>query len=124
MIMNSVCLLTFYCFLHRLPVESLEDLLSMSPTVFDQLTPLSANFYKLCTCNDTKTHCSYKQHTECKTNVRGREYHCVLHSSSRRKRDLNLLTRFQRDIEITTEEVGVSLYLPVFKGVFFKYNLI
>lgn len=76
------------CFLDRFQEGSNDDLLSMSQTVFNQLTSLSSYFHKLCTCNDTK------QYTECKTNVRGREYHCVLHSSSRRKRDLNIFAGF------------------------------
>lgn len=82
------------CFLDRFQEGSNDDLLSMSQTVFNQLTSLSSYFHKLCTCNDTKTIRSYKQYTECKTNVRGREYHCVLHSSSRRKRDLNFFAGF------------------------------
>lgn len=51
--MNSV-LLAFHCFINRLPIGSVDDLLSMSTTVFDQLTPLSTYLYKLCTCYDKK----------------------------------------------------------------------
>ncbi|XP_065927240.1 von Willebrand factor D and EGF domain-containing protein isoform X2 [Magallana gigas] len=81
----------------QLPAGSSDDLLADSQTVFDSLTPLSSYLHKLCTCDKDKTLCSYKQYTECKTNVRGREYHCVLHSSSsmRKKRDLEILTSLQ-----------------------------
>eukprot|EP00105_Crassostrea_gigas_P015202 XP_011432123.1 PREDICTED: von Willebrand factor D and EGF domain-containing protein [Crassostrea gigas] len=89
----------------QLPVGSVEDLLSMSPTVFDQLTPLSTHFYKLCTCTDKKTHCSYEKYTLCETSIKGREYHCVLHSSSRKKRDLEFLTRLQENFDVKSEKV-------------------
>ncbi|XP_048779375.2 von Willebrand factor D and EGF domain-containing protein-like isoform X2 [Ostrea edulis] len=72
-----------------------EDLLSMSQTVYDNLTPLSTYFTKLCTCDDGNTHCSYKKYRECKTDVRGKEYHCILHSSSRKKRDLEYFSTVQ-----------------------------
>ncbi|XP_056017049.1 von Willebrand factor D and EGF domain-containing protein-like [Ostrea edulis] len=75
---------------------SIEDLLSTSETVYDNLTPLSTYFKKLCTCDDGKTKCSYKKYRECKTDVRGKEYHCILHSSSRKKRDLEYFSTVQR----------------------------
>lgn len=99
-----------FCFPQRLPKDSIEDLLSMSQTVFDQLTPLSSYFYKLCTCDEEKTYCSYKQYTECRTNIKGKEFHCVLHSSSRRKRDLDFLTRNHGNIDMDIKEESVSFY--------------
>lgn len=98
---------------HRLPEGSTEDLLSMSQNVFDQLTSLSANTHKLCTCDNEKTYCSYKQYKECETNNRGREFHCVLHSKSRENRDLEFFSRFQRNIHVINEDVGVSVCLPL-----------
>lgn len=98
------------CFIQRLPEGSNEDLLSMSQTVFDQLTPLSSYFYKLCTCDEERTYCSYKQYTECKTGIKGKEFHCVLHSSSRRKRDLKFLTQIPGNINKNMEEEPVSFY--------------
>lgn len=93
---------------------STEDLLSKSQTIFDNLTPLSTHFHKLCTCDRGKTYCSYKQYNDCKTKSRGREYHCVLHSSSRRKRDLEFFTRFHGNIDVKTEDIGVSVCLIMF----------
>lgn len=118
---DSIFLNEFYFFqfvkvslsFHRLPEGSTEDLLSMSQVVFDQLTPLSAYTHKLCTCDKEKTYCSYKQYKECKTNVRGREYHCVLHSSSRKKRDVEFFSRFHGNIDVINEDVGVSVCLPL-----------
>ncbi|XP_078340873.1 von Willebrand factor D and EGF domain-containing protein-like [Crassostrea virginica] len=80
----------------QLPTGSTEDLLSYSQPVYDQLTPLSSYFHKLCTCDNEKTQCSYKRYSECKTEIRGKEYHCVLHSTSsgRKKRDLQHLTLY------------------------------
>nr|XP_022339990.1 von Willebrand factor D and EGF domain-containing protein-like isoform X1 [Crassostrea virginica]XP_022339999.1 von Willebrand factor D and EGF domain-containing protein-like isoform X1 [Crassostrea virginica] len=77
----------------QLSTGSTEDLLSNSQSVYDQLTRLSSYVQKLCTCDEGKTQCSYKQYSECKTNIRGKEYHCVLHSTSsgRNKRDLQHL---------------------------------
>lgn len=102
------------CFFARLPEGSTEDLLSKSQTIFDNLTPLSTHFHKLCTCDRGKTYCSYKQYNDCKTKSRGREYHCVLHSSSRRKRDLEFFTRFHGNIDVKTEDIGVSVCLFMF----------
>lgn len=97
-------------FFDRLPDGSTEDLLSKSQTVFDNLTPLSTYFHKLCTCDKGKTYCSYKQYNDCKTRSRGREYHCVLHNSSRRKkRDLEFFTQFHENIDVNTEDIGVSV---------------
>nr|XP_022289580.1 von Willebrand factor D and EGF domain-containing protein-like isoform X2 [Crassostrea virginica] len=75
----------------QLSIGSTSDLLSYSQAVFDQLQPLSSYTNKLCTCVDGKTYCSYKLYSECKTNTTGKEYHCVLHSSNRKKRDLTYL---------------------------------
>nr|XP_022287798.1 uncharacterized protein LOC111100335 [Crassostrea virginica] len=102
----------------RLSTGSSEDLLSNSQSVYDQLTRLSSYVQKLCTCDEGKTQCSYKQYSESKTKTRGKEYHCVLHSTSsgRKKRDLQHLTlytanrwqssevvRFKRQIYSTLE---------------------
>nr|XP_022290011.1 von Willebrand factor D and EGF domain-containing protein-like [Crassostrea virginica] len=76
----------------RLPTRSIEDLLAYSQSIYDQLTPLSSYFHKLCTCDEEQLRCSYKQHNQCKTKDRGKEYQCVLHSSSRRKRNSLHLT--------------------------------
>nr|XP_022311532.1 von Willebrand factor D and EGF domain-containing protein-like [Crassostrea virginica] len=76
----------------RLPTGSMEDLLAYSQSVYDQLTPLSSYFHKLCTCDEEQLRCSYKQYNQCKTKDRGKEYQCVLHSSSRRKRNSLHLT--------------------------------
>uniref|UniRef100_K1QCJ6 Uncharacterized protein n=1 Tax=Magallana gigas TaxID=29159 RepID=K1QCJ6_MAGGI len=94
----------------QLPAGSSDDLLANSQTVFDSLTPLSSYLHKLCTCDKDKTLCSYKQYTECKTNVRGREYHCVLHSSSsrRKKRDLEILTSLQEMDAKSVEQTRVK----------------
>lgn len=104
--------------IYRRPDGSTDDLLSKSQAVFNMLTPLSAYFHKLCTCDKEKTYCSYKQYTECKTNIRGREYHCVLHSSSRRKRDLDFLTRFQGTyptLEVHEVSFSECMVFSVFK---------
>ena len=68
--------------------ESNEDLLSMSTVVYDQLPSLSTNSYKLCLCNNSKIYCSFKKFDECTTKTRGKEYHCILHSSSKNKREV------------------------------------
>nr|XP_022293342.1 von Willebrand factor D and EGF domain-containing protein-like [Crassostrea virginica] len=75
---------------------STEDLLSMSQTVYDQLTPLSFYFYKLCLCDGEKIACSYKHFDECTSNIGGKEYNCMLHSSSRKRRDLSAASIFQQ----------------------------
>lgn len=64
-------------FFHRLSIGSSEDLLSNSPAVYDKLTPLGSFFYKLCTCDNEQTVCSYKQYKDCKTNTKGKEFHCA-----------------------------------------------
>lgn len=96
-------------FFHRLSLGSSEDLLSNSPAVYDKLTPLGSFFYKLCTCDNEQTVCSYKQYKDCKTNTKGKEFHCVLHSSSRKKRDLDFLTRL-KGRKAKSDEQRASLY--------------
>nr|XP_022287793.1 von Willebrand factor D and EGF domain-containing protein-like isoform X2 [Crassostrea virginica]XP_022287794.1 von Willebrand factor D and EGF domain-containing protein-like isoform X2 [Crassostrea virginica] len=106
----------------QLSTGSTEDLLSNSQSVYDQLTRLSSYVQKLCTCDEGKTQCSYKQYSECKTKIRGKEYHCVLHSTSsgRKKRDVQHLTlytanrwqssevvRFKRQIYSTLESYDI-----------------
>ncbi|XP_061171058.1 von Willebrand factor D and EGF domain-containing protein-like [Saccostrea echinata] len=83
----------------RLPDGSTEDILSNRESVFDNLAPLSTYFHKLCTCDRGNTYCSYRQYSECKTGIRGKEYHCVLHSSPRRKRDISFLSKYTRNIQ-------------------------
>nr|XP_022309439.1 uncharacterized protein LOC111115119 [Crassostrea virginica] len=83
---------------------STEDLLSYSQSVFENLKPLSSQFHKLCTCEaGDKIHCNFKQYNECKTKSRGKEYHCVIHSSGRRKRDLKHLTNFVENRKETSK---------------------
>nr|XP_022293366.1 von Willebrand factor D and EGF domain-containing protein-like [Crassostrea virginica] len=60
----------------------------MSTVVYDQLPSLSANSYKLCLCNNSKIYCCFKKFDECTTKTRGKEYHCILHSSSKNKREV------------------------------------
>ena len=79
----------------RLQAGSTENLLSNSQSVYDQLTSFSSYFYKLCTCDQEKTQCRYNQYNQCGTMTRGKEYHCVLHTNSRKRRDLKNLTQFR-----------------------------
>lgn len=76
----------------RLQYGSTEDLFSNSQAVYDQLKPLSLYFNKLCKCDQGETRCSYKQYSDCKTKIKGKEYQCILHSadSGRNKRDLGV----------------------------------
>ena len=85
----------------------MEDLLSYSQSVYDQLTPLSSYFHKLCTCDEEQLRCSYKQYNQCKTKDRGKEYHCVLHSSSRRKRNSLHLTHIS-EIHRASSDLSVG----------------
>ncbi|XP_048767376.2 uncharacterized protein LOC125674294 [Ostrea edulis] len=80
----------------KLPDGSADDLLSHSHSVYDTLAPLSTYFQKLCTCDRGKTYCSYKKYVDCETDVKGKEYQCILHNSARKKRDLEFIHNVQK----------------------------
>ena len=111
--------MVYHC---RIPQGSREDLLAYSQAVYDQLTPLSSSIQKLCACKNGKTICSYKQYNECKTKTRGKVYHCVLHSSSRKKRDLHHAILFKEN-SLRPEERTVSKYTKLFIIIFFYIQL-
>ena len=94
----------------RLSTGSKEDLLAYSQAVYDNLASLSTTSKMLCTCKNDKTHCSYKNDDKCKTKTKGKEYHCVLHSSSRKKRDLNRVFRLKENTS-KLEELTVSTFI-------------
>lgn len=106
-------LIFFFC---RIPQGSPDDLLSMDQTVYDKLTPLSKYFYKLCTCDRGNTYCSYKQYPKCQTNYKDEEYQCMLHGSSRKRRDLKFLANHRKDIAdsvISVDHVCYSSFMKI-----------
>jgi hypothetical protein len=92
----------------RLADGSNEDLLSHSQSIYDNLTPLSTYFHKLCTCDGGETTCSYKKYTNCETNIRGTEIQCILHSSPRKKRDL----LYTHDIKESKQPSDTTIQVP------------
>ncbi|XP_061171056.1 von Willebrand factor D and EGF domain-containing protein-like [Saccostrea echinata] len=85
-------------------VSASEDLLSALMD-FQTLNSLSLIKTQLCTCNEEKkTECSYRSYTDCGTTTRGKEYQCLLHSSSsRRKRHAEYMASFNPDpVEAST----------------------
>ncbi|XP_062606046.1 uncharacterized protein LOC134267852, partial [Saccostrea cucullata] len=70
---------------------------------FGSLKSLSLTKVKFCACNKGVTECSYQQFTDCSDITRGKEYECILHSStSRRKRHAIYMQSFSPDpIELT-----------------------
>ena len=107
-VLNKIIRFLFY--MNR--STSTEDLLSMSQTVYDQLTPLSFYFYKLCLCDGEKIACSYKLFDGCTSNIGGKEYNCMLHSSSRKRRDLSSASIFQQH-DNEYDALVVSLFLSI-----------
>ncbi|XP_062600788.1 von Willebrand factor D and EGF domain-containing protein-like isoform X2 [Saccostrea cucullata] len=79
-----------------------EDLFAPSMD-FSSLKSLSLTNVKFCACNQGVTECSYQQFTDCSGMTRGKEYECILHSStSRRKRHAVYILSFSPDpIELT-----------------------
>ncbi|XP_062607869.1 uncharacterized protein LOC134269673, partial [Saccostrea cucullata] len=89
-------------------VSASEDLLSALMD-FKTLSSLSLIKTQLCTCNEEKkTECSYRSYTDCGTTTRGKEYQCLLHSSSnRRKRHAEYMTSFNPDPMETSTSLRV-----------------
>ena len=102
----------------RLSNGSREDLLAYSQAVYDQLAPLSSFFQTLCTCENGTTRCSYKQYNECKTKIKGREFHCVLHGRSTKKRDLTNVFRYKENT-LKTKRFTVSTFMIILKHTFY-----
>lgn len=93
----------------RLQYGSTEDLFSNSQAVYDQLKPLSLYFNKLCKCDQGKSRCSYKQYNDCKTKIKGKEYHCLLHSAGSDRKRRNLRVHHAQFTENNRESLEVAV---------------